>query len=171
VVRAPQVKDQPCSRIPVVRYLIIIMAALWNRVWCGPSANSECRSGYIFATKACIHNRKKIVKQQHLLTCPHNKANFGPLAAEIGSGIWGTPANFNGFRVLAALLHAILVVGVSQTLRGGSHLYLPGRSSRWALAHILVLLLSSFFFLLFSSPNLSRRRLDVCHTLPHMVWP
>jgi len=25
--------------------------------------------------------------------------------AEIGSTIWGTPANFNWFRVLAALLH------------------------------------------------------------------
>jgi len=24
-------------------------------------------------------------------------ANFGPLAAEIGSGVWGTPANFDGF--------------------------------------------------------------------------
>jgi len=35
--------------------------------------------------------------------------NFGPLAAEIGSVVWGTQANFNGistgFRVLAALLH------------------------------------------------------------------
>jgi len=31
--------------------------------------------------------------------------NFGPLAAEIGPVVWGTPANFNGFRVLAALLH------------------------------------------------------------------
>jgi len=30
--------------------------------------------------------------------------NFGPLAAEIGPVVWGTPANFNGFRVLAALL-------------------------------------------------------------------
>jgi len=29
----------------------------------------------------------------------------------------GTPANFNGFRVLAALLHGTVVVGVSQTLR------------------------------------------------------
>jgi len=28
--------------------------------------------------------------------------NFGPLAAEIASGVWGTPAHFNGFRVLAA---------------------------------------------------------------------
>jgi len=47
----------------------------------------------------------------------HNMANFGPLAAEIGLGVWGTPANFNSFRVLAALLHATLVVGGSQTLR------------------------------------------------------
>ena len=36
--------------------------------------------------------------------------NFGPLAAEIVSLVWGTPANFNGFGVLAALLHGILVV-------------------------------------------------------------
>jgi len=42
---------------------------------------------------------------------------FGPLAAEIVSLIWDTPGNFNGFRVLAALLHGSLVVGVSQTLR------------------------------------------------------
>jgi len=48
-------------------------------------------------------------------------ANFGPLTAEIGSGVWGTPANFNRFRVLAALLHGTLVVGVSQTLRQGGH--------------------------------------------------
>jgi len=32
--------------------------------------------------------------------------NFGPLAAEIVSLVLGTPGNFNGFRVLAALLHA-----------------------------------------------------------------
>ena len=43
--------------------------------------------------------------------------NFGPLAAEIDQVVWGTRANFNGFRVLAALLHGTLVVGVSQTLR------------------------------------------------------
>jgi len=40
-------------------------------------------------------------------TCPHNMVNFGLLAAEIGWPVWGTPANFNGFRVLAALLHGI----------------------------------------------------------------
>jgi len=38
--------------------------------------------------------------------------NFGPLAAEIS-----LPANFNGFRVLAALLHGSQVVGVNQTLQ------------------------------------------------------
>ena len=43
--------------------------------------------------------------------------NFDPLEAEIDPVVWGTPANFNGFRVLAALLHGTLVVGVSQTLR------------------------------------------------------
>jgi len=32
--------------------------------------------------------------------------NVGPLAAEIGPVVWDTPANFNGFRVLAALLNA-----------------------------------------------------------------
>jgi len=43
--------------------------------------------------------------------------NFGLLAAEIIWLVWGTPENFNGFRILAALLQGILVVGVSQTLR------------------------------------------------------
>jgi len=43
--------------------------------------------------------------------------NFGPLAAEIVWLVWATPGNFNGFLVLAALLHGTVVVGVSQTLR------------------------------------------------------
>jgi len=42
--------------------------------------------------------------------------NFDLLAAEIGLQVWGTPTNFNGFRVLAALLHGSQVVSVSQTL-------------------------------------------------------
>jgi len=72
--------------------------------------------------------------------------NFGSLAAEILSLVWGTPGNFNGLGVLAALLHGTLVVGVSQTaaLNRGRHLYSAGRPSRWALAHILVVF--SFLF-------------------------
>jgi len=60
---------------------------------------------------------KKALNSNISSKCLHNMANFSPLAAEIGSGVWGTPANFNGFRRLAALLHATVVVGVSQTLR------------------------------------------------------
>jgi len=40
-------------------------------------------------------------------TCPHNMVNFGPLTAGIGSTIWGTPADFNWFLLLAVLLHGI----------------------------------------------------------------
>ena len=81
---------------------------------------------------------KKLVKQQYLLYMSHNMLNFGPLAAEIVSLVSGTPDNFIGFRVLAALLHGTLVVGVSQTaaLNRGRHLYSAGRPSRWALARI-----------------------------------
>ena len=47
--------------------------------------------------------------------CPYNIVNFGPLAAEIVSLVWGTPCNFNGFRVLATLLHGTLLVVLSLT--------------------------------------------------------
>jgi len=73
-------------------------------------------------------------------TCPRNMVNFGPPAAEICWRVWGTPANFNRFRVLAALLH-----GTSSgrqrdfaALNRGRHLYSAGRPLRWALAHIPV---------------------------------
>jgi len=125
----------------------VLHAARWNyrtqkiaKNW--PSRHHRATfSGYIFAIKACIDNRKNLLNSNISCTCPHNIVKFGPLTAEIRSGVWGTPANFNGFRVLAALLHGTLVVGVSQTaaLNRGRHLYSAGRPSRWALAHILVL--------------------------------
>jgi len=74
-------------------------------------------SGYIFAPEACIDNRKKLLSSNISLTCLYNMVKFSLLAAEIVSVAWGTLANFNGFRVLAALLHGTLVVGVSHTLR------------------------------------------------------
>jgi len=101
--------------------------------WCGLSANLEYRSemcgtrlaentgrkkspsghhrttlsGHIFATKARIDNRKKNLSINTSSTCPDNMVNFGPRTAAIGSGVWGTPTNFNGFCVLAALVHGI----------------------------------------------------------------
>jgi len=50
-------------------------------------------------------------------TRSHNMVNFGLLMAEICWRVWGTPANFDRFRIMAVLLHGTLVVGVSQTLR------------------------------------------------------
>jgi len=43
--------------------------------------------------------------------CLHNMVNFSPLTAEIICWLWGTPANFNGLRVLAWLLHRSLSGG------------------------------------------------------------
>ena len=43
--------------------------------------------------------------------------NFSPLTAEIGSGVWGTPANFNGFRVLASSLQRCRSTEVNKTLQ------------------------------------------------------
>ena len=36
----------------------------------------------------------------YTMSCPDNTVKFGPLTAEILSGVWGTPTNFNGFSVL-----------------------------------------------------------------------
>ena len=74
--------------------------------------------------------------------------NFGPLAAEMVSLVWGTPANFNGFHILAALLHGTVVLGVRETavLNRGHHLYLAGRPSRWVSAHILVITILLLLF-------------------------
>jgi len=122
-------------------------------------------SGYIFATKVHIDNRKNLLNSNVFLTCAHDMMNFGLLAAEICWRVWGIRANFNWFCVLAALLYSTLVVGVSQTLRRwkqGVTLYTSGRPSRWALAHIS----SSIFF---SWPDLNRRRLDVYNTSTHGV--
>jgi len=74
-------------------------------------------SGCIFTTKACIDNLKKLVKRQYLLHMSSQyMANFGSLKDEIGSGVWSTPANFNGFRDLPSLLQRRRSTEVSQTL-------------------------------------------------------
>jgi len=78
--------------------------------------------------------------------------NFGPQAAEIGLPVRGTPANFNGFRVLAALLHGTISGRQPNfaALNKGRHLHSVGRPSRWALAHI-------FSFVCWSRRQRSRR--------------
>ena len=61
-------------------------------------------------------SEKNLLNDNTSSTCPDNMVYFVLLTAEICWRVWGTPANFNGFRVLAALLHGTLVVVVSQTL-------------------------------------------------------
>ena len=83
-----------------------------------PSAHHRTTlSRYIFTTKAHIDNRKNLLSSNISSRRPDNMVNFVLLAAEIGPVVWGTAANFNGLRILAALLDGTLVVGVSQTLR------------------------------------------------------
>jgi len=50
---------------------------------------------------------KNLLSSNTFSTYPDNMVNFGVVTAEIGSGVWGTPTNFNEFCVLAALLHGI----------------------------------------------------------------
>ena len=132
-------------------------AARWEyktQKWCQKSPSRHHRttlSGYIFATKAHIDNRKKLVEQQCLPhICPRNMVNFGLLAAEIRWRVWGTPANFNGFCVFIALLHSTLVVGVSQTaaLNRGRHLYSAGghHDGHWPTFLVFLFQPVSFFF-------------------------
>jgi len=55
-------------------------------------------SGYIFATKAYIDNRKKNMLNGNIsLTCPYNMANFGSLTAEIGWRVWAPQQISTGF--------------------------------------------------------------------------
>jgi len=62
--------------------------------------------------------RKKLVKEQYNIssTCPYNMVNFRPLTAEIVWRVWSTTVNFNGFCVLASLLHRHRSTEVNQTL-------------------------------------------------------
>jgi len=82
-----------------------------------PSAHHGTNlSGYIFATKASIDNRKNLLNSDISATHFQNIMNFCPLTAEICWRVWGTSANFNGFRVLASLLHPCRSTEVNQSL-------------------------------------------------------
>ena len=83
---------------------------------------------------------KKRLSTNMSSTCPHNMVNFGPLTAEIGSTIWGTPAISTGFASWQRYCTASSSGHQRNfaALNRGRHLCSAGRPSRWALAHILV---------------------------------
>jgi len=136
--------------------------------WCGLSANLGCRSETCckriaeiqdaksrqkFAICAPSHkfvylylrnwgtyrqSEKKLLNSIISSTCSRNMVNFGPLAAEIGSLVWGTPANFNGFRVLASLLQRRRSTEANWTLQ------MFGRLLSWYTIHTFLGLLPRY---------------------------
>ena len=126
---------------------------------CGLSANLGCRSETCctrlaentgrknrqkFAIWAASHNfvrlylcnwgtyrqsEKKLLNNNISPICSYNMVNFGPLAAEVVSLVWCTPANFNGFCILLWPPYVI----------GGPLYFCPGISV------FFFYLLSSFF--------------------------
>jgi len=110
-------------------------------IWCDLNANLGCRSEMCCTQLAGIQDAKNrhlgtiaqlcwavssqlrhvsimgknLLSSNTSLTCSRSMVNFDPLTAEIGSGVWDTPAS-----------------------NRGRQLYSAGRPSRWALAHILV---------------------------------
>jgi len=71
---------------------------------------------YLRNEGTCRQSKKNWLSSNMSSRCPPQYTELGPLAAEIGLPVSGTPANFNGFRDLAALLKGSQVVSVSQTL-------------------------------------------------------
>ena len=96
-------------------------------------------SGYIFAIKAHIDNRKKVVKQQYLL---HTSSQYGELRPTNG---WdrltslGRPCKFQRVSRLRSVTARHSSSGRQPNfaaLNRGRHLCSAGRPSRWTLAHI-----------------------------------
>ena len=74
------------------------------------TVTQHCRS-CIFATKSCIHNRKKLVKQQYLL---HMSSQYGELRPTSGSDRFGSlehPSKFQRVSRLAFVTAATSLTG------------------------------------------------------------
>jgi len=139
-------------------------------------------------------------------TCPHNTANFGPLAAEIDLVVWGTPiqisrsfASWQRYCMASSSGHqpncgveqrappmfgrATITLGIdrwrhsslwSPYVIGRPYIFSSCLWSPYVIGQTIIFLPCSFFLpssssSFFSSPNLSGRRSDVCHTSTHGV--
>jgi len=132
--------------------------------WCGLSANLGCTSetcstrlaeytGRQIANNSPSGHHLKICRAissqlRHISTigktllnsnisstCPHNMVNFGPLAAEIGSLVWGTPSEFQQVSHLSSVTARHSSSGRQTNfaaLSTGRHLHSVGRPSRCA---------------------------------------
>ena len=87
-------------------------------------------TGYIFATNAHIDNRKKTVKEQHLLNMFSQYGELRPTNGWDPFGSLGHPGKFQRSPRLGSV--------TARHSSSGRQLYSAGRPSRWTLAHILV---------------------------------
>ena len=83
-------------------------------------------------------SEKNLLDNNICSTRSHNMVNVGALAAEICWRVWGTPANFNGFRILASLLHRRRSTEVNQTLHDRPIWPSPGLVHYITLAGVLL---------------------------------
>jgi len=153
--------------------------------WCGLNVNLECRceicctrlagntarkndqklpsghhrttlSGWIFASKAYVDNRKKIVKLQYL---SHMSSQYGERRPTGGWDLLaslGHPRKFQRISRLRSVTSRHYSCGRQPhfvVLNRGRHLYSAGRPSRWVLAHILVSFYKTRHILLSDSAN------------------
>ena len=137
--------------------------------WCGLSANLERRSenaargsvkiqdskitqkspsahhctsllGHVFATKAHIVSRKKLVQQQYLLHMPSQYGELRPTSGWDLLGNLGHPSKFQRVSRLGSVTARHSSSWRQRNfaaLNRERHLYLAGRPSRWELPHIL----------------------------------
>ena len=97
-------------------------------------------SGYIFATKARIDNRKKRLSSNTSSRCPHNIVNFGHerLKSVYQFGARQLiPTSFATWQRYCTASSSGRQPNFA-VLNRRRHLYSAGWPSRWALAHILV---------------------------------
>ena len=119
--------------------------------------------------------QKNLLSSNMSPTRPQNMANFGLQAAEIGSLVWGTPSNFNGFRVLPALLHGTQVVGVSQILRrwteGATYIRQDGHHVwYWPTFYIIIITSVAGFSRYCFDRRLSCSSVSLFVNITHKLW-
>ena len=101
-------------------------------------------SGYIFASKAYIDNRKKLVKQQYFLHMSPQYGELRPTSNWDRFVSFGHPCKFQRVSRIGSVTarHSSFQRQPNfAALNRGRHLYLAGRPSGWALAHISSFLL------------------------------
>jgi len=120
------------------------MCCMWlsGNTGCKKSPSRHHRtilSGCIFATKACIDNRKKIVKQQYLSRMSSQYGELRPTSSCDWLVGLGHPSKFQRVSHLGRITARRSSSGHQPNfavLNRGRQLYLTGRPSRWASAHI-----------------------------------